>query len=89
MGAEWHPAHLTTRAGGPPQPSLTLAVPGPCHVQHVVGLRYAWRETPCHVYKGCPVYDASTGLPLGPFIRYGLEENVEKRAIGRDPVELV
>ncbi|XP_046365448.1 sialate O-acetylesterase-like [Haliotis rufescens] len=34
---------------------------------NVVGLRYAWRESPCD-YKKCAIYGKDTSLPAPPFI---------------------
>ncbi|XP_012942502.1 sialate O-acetylesterase [Aplysia californica] len=32
-----------------------------------VGLRYAWRETPCN-FKQCPIYSSLNELPAAPFV---------------------
>ncbi|XP_070190353.1 sialate O-acetylesterase-like isoform X2 [Littorina saxatilis] len=39
-----------------------------CGSRHLVGLRYAWRSTPCGVMQ-CPLYAADTGLPAPPYIQ--------------------
>lgn len=42
-----------------------------CGQAYVVGLRYAWRESPCP-YKQCAVYSKENDLPAPPFVINGL-----------------
>ena len=42
--------------------SVTLSTQG-CAGNHVVGVRYAWRMTPCP-YKACAVYSAEGKMQL-------------------------
>ena len=37
---------------------------------HVVGLRYEWKETPC-TFGRCAVYSKNNGLPASPMITIG------------------
>ncbi|XP_064612568.1 LOW QUALITY PROTEIN: sialate O-acetylesterase-like [Liolophura sinensis] len=37
---------------------------------HVLGVRYAWRESPCDVKK-CAVYSKANGLPAPPYLSLG------------------
>ncbi|XP_041361501.1 sialate O-acetylesterase-like isoform X2 [Gigantopelta aegis] len=46
--------------------SVTLSTSG-C-TQHVVGLRYEWRTSPCE-FKKCAIYGRDNDLPAPPFIR--------------------
>ena len=43
----------------------------PCAGQWIVGLRYAWRESPC-AFKQCAVYSKENALPMAPFLANGL-----------------
>lgn len=52
---QWGPATI--------QLSSSLCPPS----DHVVALRYAWRDWPCD-FKACPVYSSSGNLPAPPFI---------------------
>ena len=70
------PSSLTLLACSPPEDESlpengaeSPAAPPP--VMHVVGVRYAWRETPC-VLRGCAVYGAESDLPMPPYIRLRL-----------------
>ncbi|ESO84973.1 hypothetical protein LOTGIDRAFT_131233, partial [Lottia gigantea] len=49
--------------------SGTLDIAG-CQGRHLVGVRYAWKETPC-VFKKCPVYGKASNLPGPSFIQHG------------------
>jgi sialate O-acetylesterase len=42
-----------------------------CAGSFLMGVRYAWRETPCY-YLSCPIYGLTTKLPATPFIYQGL-----------------
>ncbi|XP_053396061.1 sialate O-acetylesterase-like [Mercenaria mercenaria] len=37
-----------------------------CYLQHIVGVRYLWRNSPCAL-KQCALYDSDTQLPVPPF----------------------
>lgn len=62
---QWEPAPITRHSSS----SVTMDT-STCK-DHVVGLRYAWRETPCKLKK-CAVYDTFTSLPMPPYIKMGL-----------------
>lgn len=38
--------------------------------EHVVGLRYEWRESPCDLFR-CAIYSKENGLPAPPMITVG------------------
>ncbi|CAL1532821.1 unnamed protein product [Lymnaea stagnalis] len=41
-----------------------------CHTgEKVIGLRYAWSESPCALHK-CAIYETSKSLPGPPFVSY-------------------
>ncbi|XP_060554400.1 sialate O-acetylesterase-like [Ruditapes philippinarum] len=47
---------------------------GDCYIQHVLGVRYLWRESPC-AFKHCALYDSQTQLPVPPFRKiFGMDE---------------
>jgi len=50
-----------------------------CVDEYTMGVRYAWRESPCQ-FKKCAVYTKENNLPMAPFKMIGL--------IGRDDEEL-
>lgn len=52
------------------QDNVTLSYAIECTMQNVVGVRYAWRESPCQ-FKACAIYGADNGLPMPPFIYSG------------------
>ncbi|XP_050394697.1 sialate O-acetylesterase isoform X1 [Patella vulgata] len=58
----WFP--VTTLASTPT--TLILDVPASCTNQHILLIRYAWRESPCP-YKQCAVYSVVNELPGPPF----------------------
>ena len=62
---EWTPliAHDST--------SVTMTYKYGCSNQWEMGLRYAWRESPC-AFKKCAVYTIKNELPMPPFIVLGL-----------------
>ncbi|XP_052223291.1 sialate O-acetylesterase-like [Dreissena polymorpha] len=37
-----------------------------CDLENVVGIRYAWRQTPCP-FKNCAIYGVDNNLPMPPF----------------------
>ena len=43
-----------------------------CNHTQIVGLRYAWYESPC-AFKKCAVYGKDSGLPVPPFTFAGEE----------------
>ncbi|KAK3097689.1 hypothetical protein FSP39_012142 [Pinctada imbricata] len=47
--------------------SVTLSYGGDCSSKKVVGLRYAWQETPCE-FKKCAMYQTENLLPMAPYI---------------------
>ena len=46
--------------------TVTLSIKE-CHQQYLMGIRFAWRETPC-AYKNASVYSVENDLPAPPFI---------------------
>ena len=42
-----------------------------CSKMYIVGVRYAWRETPCP-YKKCAVYSVDGELPAPPYMSVSL-----------------
>ncbi|CAH1799067.1 unnamed protein product [Owenia fusiformis] len=64
--AFWSPAPLI----GYDQHSVTMSWKT-CSGSWIVGLRYAWLETPC-AFKQCPVYSVINELPMAPFVTNGL-----------------
>ncbi|XP_013395194.1 sialate O-acetylesterase [Lingula anatina] len=42
-----------------------------CVGQWVMGMRYAWRETPCE-FLACPIYSVENGLPAPPYVTVGI-----------------
>ncbi|ESO83283.1 hypothetical protein LOTGIDRAFT_133687, partial [Lottia gigantea] len=60
---QWVAAPITHHQGA----SVTLNTSG-CHGKHMVGLRYAWRESPC-LFKKCAIYGRDNDLPGPSFIR--------------------
>ncbi|KAK3096595.1 hypothetical protein FSP39_001552 [Pinctada imbricata] len=51
--------------------SVTLSYNGTCTNKYVMGLRYAWQESPCD-FKKCAVYIRENNMPLAPFVTLGL-----------------
>ncbi|KAK3097297.1 hypothetical protein FSP39_008444 [Pinctada imbricata] len=51
--------------------SVTLSYNGTCANKYVMGLRYAWQESPCE-FKKCAVYITENNMPLAPFVELGL-----------------
>ncbi|KAL8599184.1 hypothetical protein ACOMHN_007900 [Nucella lapillus] len=51
--------------------------------QSVLGLRYAWRLSPCP-FKGCAVYSAENALPGPPFVVYPDDLGLQGRGMLRD-----
>ncbi|KAL4224757.1 hypothetical protein ACF0H5_015454 [Mactra antiquata] len=60
----------TTTMQGYDQGNATLSYASECSVDNVVGIRYAWRESPCP-FKNCAIYGANNELPMPPFTYYG------------------
>ena len=50
---------------------VTMSYKGNCSKQYVMGVRYAWRESPCQ-FKKCAVYSKENDLPAPPYIALGL-----------------
>ena len=49
--------------------NVTESYAAECSMHNLVGLRYAWRETPCP-FKRCAIYGADNGLPMPSFQYY-------------------
>lgn len=49
--------------------SVTVAT---CDGMWIMGIRYAWRESPCHTPKMCAVYSVENDIPMSPYILIGL-----------------
>lgn len=62
QGTKWVDAPITSHQGS----LVTISASG-CNADKVLGLRYAWRITPCH-FKQCAVYAADTSLPAPPYL---------------------
>ncbi|XP_076444485.1 sialate O-acetylesterase-like [Babylonia areolata] len=62
--SKWVEAPIT----GHTKSHVTVDVSGCGADGQVVGVRYAWRQTPCPLLQ-CAVYDSSSGLPAPPFLR--------------------
>jgi sialate O-acetylesterase len=86
-GSEWVSAHIATVQAEPGTLTLSLSsCPSP---RFVVGLRYAWRKTPCPA-KSCLVYSHATpSLPMPPYIRFGLVQDNNRHELDRSPVKLI
>jgi len=63
--SKWLPARLT----GSDVYGVTMD--SPCVGQWIMGVRYAWRESPCG-FKACPVYTVENDLPMAPVSVVGL-----------------
>ena len=50
---------------------VAMSYKGNCSDQFIVGVRYAWRESPCE-FKQCALYSMENDLPAPPFIDLGL-----------------
>ncbi|KAK3611040.1 hypothetical protein CHS0354_017466 [Potamilus streckersoni] len=51
--------------------TVTMSYKNQCPNMYIVGLRYAWRESPCD-FKNCAVYSKENSLPAPPYIMIGL-----------------
>ncbi|ELT89020.1 hypothetical protein CAPTEDRAFT_219955 [Capitella teleta] len=69
-GRKWESASIK----GQSSRSITLDLRHCPSNKHIVGLRYAWRETPCRL-KQCAVYGSSSGLPMPPYIQKDLTDD--------------
>ncbi|XP_060570661.1 sialate O-acetylesterase-like [Ruditapes philippinarum] len=49
--------------------SVTVAT---CDGMWIMGIRYAWRESPCLSSKMCAVYSVENDIPMSPYISIGL-----------------
>ncbi|XP_053385151.1 uncharacterized protein LOC128550329 [Mercenaria mercenaria] len=76
--AWWLP---TTTWQGYDRNNVTQSYASECSIENVVGIRYAWRQSPCP-FKKCAIYGAKNGLPMPPFTYYG--EAFNKKSIGKD-----
>lgn len=65
--------------------NVTQSYVSECSIENVVGIRYAWRESPCQ-FKKCAIYGAKNGLPMPPFTYYG--EAFKKNLIGKNKYEV-
>ena len=61
--------------------NVTQSYASECSIDNVVGIRYAWRRSPCP-FKKCAIYGAKNGLPMPPFTYHGKAFN--KKLIGKD-----
>ncbi|PVD28167.1 hypothetical protein C0Q70_10752 [Pomacea canaliculata] len=61
-GTYWVDAPITSHQGS----HVTIAASG-CNANKVLGLRYAWRESPCNL-KQCAIYAADSSLPAPPYL---------------------
>lgn len=66
-GSGWNPAPVIAHSG-------TIVTIQTCADSWIMGLRYAWRESPCP-YKLCSVYSVENSLPVPPFIMNGIFGN--------------
>ena len=59
--------------------------------RHVVGVRYAWRHTPC-APRQCALYTSSSSssppLPMSSFIRHGLVADAQWHSLAPQPLPL-
>ena len=79
---EWVPAQISSNT----QQSVTLSWSehqSKCRARHVTALRFLWSEDAC-AQASCPVYDARTNLPMGPYIKQGLLDDSEYHDFTRD-----
>ena len=53
------------------QHSVTMSYKGACSNKYVMGLRYAWQESPCN-FKKCAVYITENEMPMAPLLEFGL-----------------
>lgn len=68
------------------QTSITLTSTA-CN-DHIVAVRYAWREAPCSV-KNCAIYSADANFPMPPYIRFNLTDDGVTRLLGTDQVRIL
>ncbi|XP_060559464.1 sialate O-acetylesterase-like [Ruditapes philippinarum] len=61
--------------------NVTQSYASECSIENVVGIRYAWRRTPCP-FKKCAIYGANNSLPMPPFTYHG--KAFSKKLIGKD-----
>ncbi|XP_045199198.2 sialate O-acetylesterase-like [Mercenaria mercenaria] len=40
-----------------------------CYRMWTMGVRYAWRESPCPIFKTCAVYSKENDLPMPPYMK--------------------
>jgi len=86
---QWLTAPIIQRPSRSPLNTLRLSVTSCDRGRHVVGLRYAWRHTPCDTLH-CAVYTSSTPrLPLSSFIRLGLVPDSQWHSLPLQPLQLV
>ncbi|PVD28179.1 hypothetical protein C0Q70_10765 [Pomacea canaliculata] len=62
QGTWWVDAPITSHQG-----SHVTITASSCNSTNVVGLRYAWRESPCNL-KQCAIYAADSSLPAPPYL---------------------
>lgn len=84
-GREWVAATISNNTSN----SVTLHWSSCSESQHIVGLRYLWRETPCPVLHACPIYSSHTDLPMAPYIRFGLNDDGLTHQFEHDQVNLI
>ncbi len=62
----WIPSTVSSKS----ELTITLTVPSVCVGQHLYGLRYLWRETPCP-FKQAAIYSGTDpNLPSPPYIKF-------------------
>ncbi|XP_064594989.1 sialate O-acetylesterase-like [Liolophura sinensis] len=65
--AEWKPAPIRKQRTS----SIDLTYSQNCGANvHILGVRYAWRESPCPAKK-CAIYSKSNALPAPPYLSLG------------------
>lgn len=67
--------------------STSVTVASAACKDHIVAVRYAWREAPCSV-KNCAIYGADVN-PMPPYIRYNLTDDGVTRPLGMDQVPIL
>ena len=82
-GRKWVPTPISGRSSA----SVTLDWSA-CAGSHVVGLRYAWRETPCPLHR-CAIYGAFSELPMPPYINMGLVDDGNMHDLKRQQINLL
>ncbi|KAK2143203.1 hypothetical protein LSH36_867g00050 [Paralvinella palmiformis] len=81
-GREWLPAPIVKHTGT----SVTISW-RTCQGRHLVGVRYAWRDTPCE-WQNCAIYDKFSKLPMLPYIKQRLHADGNKHPLVLEQINL-